>query len=250
MKRKLGPLPVWAWVLIAGGTIGIIWYLRTPSSAAVSPTSIYDSSLPATAGPAQAVDTATGGGGGGGAVSPVPGAVTTTDDIWLQLMELQGDVAALSGGQGLTDPPPATTSWASQFAEVAAAITTVRDLENQLSGSKTAKERQADKKAAEKAKDKAAETAQGAKKKRTPAQMRADNPAMVDRVKKRILAEKKKPAAGSGGAGQAAQSDRKPLTNTTQQKAPARKRETSHQPKKATLKGGGNGQKKRTRTPR
>jgi len=36
LKKKIGPLPMWAWVLIVGGGIGVLWYMSSKSSSSSS----------------------------------------------------------------------------------------------------------------------------------------------------------------------------------------------------------------------
>jgi hypothetical protein len=42
MKKKIGPLPIWAWVVIVGGTIGIFLYYRSATSSSTSTASTSD----------------------------------------------------------------------------------------------------------------------------------------------------------------------------------------------------------------
>lgn len=53
LKKKLGPLPVWAWILIAGTAIGLIWYEHSKNSSTSSSTTTPPTS-------ANSVDPATG----------------------------------------------------------------------------------------------------------------------------------------------------------------------------------------------
>jgi hypothetical protein len=124
VKRKIGPLPLWAWVLIAGGTVGIVWYLRAKPTA---PDTAGDGSLPATSG-------APGSGGvdstGSDLASPPPfTGSATTDDILAALSGISGQLATLPGGQGLTDggsDSPVMT-WSGELSDVATGITNLHE---------------------------------------------------------------------------------------------------------------------------
>lgn len=237
MKRKIGPLPLWAWVLIAGGTIGIVWYLRSPQTAAPAEVAL-DSSLPATAGPQADL-----GGGGSGLLADLPR--YNADDVMDELLGLGAAIAAIpGGGQGIADPEPPTQTWAGQIEELRQAAESFNALQDLL--------RPKDEKPKETGTGKKKKPRQGEVEvvgKRSPAQMRKDNPEMVERVKARILKEKKR-HPGSGGAannGNAKASTSIRRTTVEQTVAPARKREAPHQPAKVTIKsGGGNNQKGRT----
>lgn len=242
MKRKVGPLPLWAWVLIAGGTIGIVWYLRSPGASAAPADVVLDSSLPATSGPQADL-----GGGGSGTIADIPR--YNADDVMDELLGIGASIAALpGGGQGITDPDPPTQTWAGQIDSVRETFESLNALAALFTPKTTAAKTTSGGKAAKKKKPPQGELEVVGK--RTPAQMRADNPAMVERVKKRMLAEKKK-HPGSGGAannGKAKASTAIRRTTVAQTVAPARKREAPHQPAKVTVKsGGGNNQKSRTK---
>lgn len=118
MKRKIGPLPLWAWVLIAGGTVGIVWYLRSGSSSSSSGAPV-DGSLPATgAAPGDAL----GSGGGGSDLAPAAPftGTATTDDIYGALLGPSGQISAQGLTDGGADSPLQT--WGGEVNDVAEGI--------------------------------------------------------------------------------------------------------------------------------
>lgn len=49
LKKKIGPLPLWAWVLIVGTTVGLLWYEHSKNASSSSSTTSSSSSVdPAT----------------------------------------------------------------------------------------------------------------------------------------------------------------------------------------------------------
>lgn len=117
MKKKLGPLPVWAWAAIGAGVL-VFMYWRSRQSSSSSSTDQVDPSNPLgltygqeTADIAQGIDPNTGqtyaaeqsvGAAGGGGVS----SGTSSDDLSTidsDLGIISSQLATLQGGTGLTD---------------------------------------------------------------------------------------------------------------------------------------------------
>jgi len=106
LKKKLGPLPVWAWAGLGAGTIGVIYYIRSKSTSS-STTSATDQQLAAEqaalanqAGYPPTVDT-TGPSGGGGPATPVDTTglatgYTSTDQLAQGLAAISDQLNTLS----------------------------------------------------------------------------------------------------------------------------------------------------------
>lgn len=151
LKKKAGPLPVWAWLAIAGATIGIFLLYRsraasssgTPSSDTVDPTNplgltygqeasdqaagidpltgaTYASEQPA----ATAPDTSGDSGGSGGVDSGTD--PSTGDPYGAEIL------TALQNGAGLTDNPTAGQTFAGELGDFADSVSEITALENAL----------------------------------------------------------------------------------------------------------------------
>ena len=90
--RKLGPLPVWAWALIAGAGVGVIWFLRRGSSAAAAPTTAAD--------PTQESGTDNSGAGMGD---------SQFNALWGALQTIQGELSKEDEGAPVTGPTTPVT---------------------------------------------------------------------------------------------------------------------------------------------
>lgn len=119
MKKKLGPLPLWSWILIAGGTVAVIWYLRSSGSSTTSTDAGLDSTLPLTS--AAPTDTS-GGGGGVTSADSTPVSAITNDDLYNALMGIDSDVQTLAGGQGAAVEQNPTQTFSGEVADVTAGI--------------------------------------------------------------------------------------------------------------------------------
>ena len=126
LEKKLGPLPVWGWALLGGGTLGVVYYIRSRSSS--SSTTAASTVDPNTIDPAtgipwsqeaatNAADAAAAGAGAGGITPTPPPAIdtsgfatgiTSTDQLATQLAAIQQEISAQSTG-ALTNPSPTTT---------------------------------------------------------------------------------------------------------------------------------------------
>lgn len=79
LKRKIGPLPIWAWAGVAGGAVGIWWVRKKKAAAAAAGTSSTGQAATVGAAGQPFASTGDGGGGfgggsGGGGTSPGGGA--------------------------------------------------------------------------------------------------------------------------------------------------------------------------------
>lgn len=112
LTKKIGPLPVWAWALIIGGTIGAVVLLRRGSG-----TSAQGAPTDPNADTAQ-IDPTTGlpysgmGSGGGVATSSAPSLATEIGDVTgaFQALQAAGFLQpATAGGTGLVQLAPGAT---------------------------------------------------------------------------------------------------------------------------------------------
>jgi hypothetical protein len=132
VKRKLGPLPLWAWILIAGGAIGIVWYLRKPQALAGDTTALpATQQIPDSGAPAPG--DSGGGGAGDGTVppttpTPVQSLTDELGDVTNLLGGVTGFVDALPGGQGVTDQPAPVQTFAGEIADFAAGVKGINEL--------------------------------------------------------------------------------------------------------------------------
>lgn len=83
LNGKLGPLPVWAWALMAGGGVGLVFFLRSRGAPPPAAQATPDDSNPTT-------------------IVPYPGAGGLTEAQWQQLMNA---INALHGPASTTPPP-------------------------------------------------------------------------------------------------------------------------------------------------
>ena len=139
LQKKVGPLPIWGWIVVVGGSILVLYYMRNKSSSSTSAsaqTNTVDPSNPLglTYGQEQAdiaagIDPNTGqtyaseqaatanlpdtsGSGGGGDTSgtaPSSGSTTDLTGLETQLSQLDSDInantaAQTNAGSGATDP--------------------------------------------------------------------------------------------------------------------------------------------------
>jgi hypothetical protein len=130
VSKKLGPLPTWAWIVLMGGTVGIVLFLRKKSSTTTSESELID---PATGVPwateyateqtaaTQAANESAGAGGGSTAGSSAGESaetaalkeITTMDResneaVMAGLTAIPGEVQAIQA-QGVTERTPAQT---------------------------------------------------------------------------------------------------------------------------------------------
>lgn len=84
---RLGPLPVWAWALLAGGGIGLIWFLRSRGSSSSS----------------TSTDTADQTGSG---VAPIMVTPSNEGLSQAQFAQIMSAINALQGPPSTTTPPP------------------------------------------------------------------------------------------------------------------------------------------------
>ena len=124
LKKKLGPLPVWGWALLGAGGLGLVYYLRSKSSASTAATtSTVDPNTidPSTGIPwsqeAQANAANIGAGSAGSAANtPAPTTdltgiatgLTSTDQLATELAVIQAELSTQSNG-ALVNASPATT---------------------------------------------------------------------------------------------------------------------------------------------
>lgn len=152
MKKKIGPLPLWAWIAVVGGAVGIFLLYKSNSSGSSSSTAnantvdpssptgltygqeAQDSALgtdPATGetyAQEQAASSADDSSGGGTAGSTDTG--TTTDDS-AELGQIDSDIQVLNSnllaGQGLQDADPnAGQTFGGEISDVVGGITALK----------------------------------------------------------------------------------------------------------------------------
>lgn len=149
LKKKIGPLPLWSWILLVGGTIGIFLYYRSSQSSAssTSSTNTVDPSNPLgltygqeTADQAAGIDPLTGqtyaseqasqaddgtdGGGSSGTDSGVD--PTTGEDYGEEIL------SALTNGTGLSDTTAPGQTLAGEIGDITAGIGAITSLENAI----------------------------------------------------------------------------------------------------------------------
>ena len=95
LQKKAGPLPVWAWALLAGGSIGAIILIKKSKAAGTG----EPESLSGQAG--QAIPMEGSGGGGGAGASEIAGAKAENELLREALRESGGHGGAL--GQGISE---------------------------------------------------------------------------------------------------------------------------------------------------
>lgn len=232
MKKKLGPLPMWAWIVIAGGTIGILWYLRSRSSSPPADSSATDATLPDTAGAPPDAS-----GGSSGNIS-----TATPDDIYNALLGIQSQLAALPGeGPAVPDTPVQT--FAGEIGDVSAGVAALQDLMGLLGGGTPGTA----------ASGSSTHVARSGPHKGEPYKRSIVNGRVVHTYangEKVTLPKKRTTGAGSGGAGRAGRAKPKPVRRTVTHKTtePAVR---SHAPAaKKRIHTGGNAQKHRTAKPK
>lgn len=116
LKKKAGPLPVWGWIVLGGGTLGVFYFLHrsSTSSSTTAATNATDAELAAeqaavdgTAG--APVDTGDSGGGASGALAPAAATGTvTTDQLDADLQTIQGELSTFSQTPAVDAAPPPT----------------------------------------------------------------------------------------------------------------------------------------------
>lgn len=124
LKKKLGPLPVWAWAGLGVGTLGIAYYLheRNASSSATTSTSTVDPNTidPSTGIPwsqeyealqnSDGADTGGGTGSSGGIdTTGLATGTTTTDQLAQDLQAIQDEISSESAAAGVGTGAGATT---------------------------------------------------------------------------------------------------------------------------------------------
>lgn len=159
MARKVGPLPLWAWLAIAGGVIGLYLLHRSSSSSSTANANQVDPSSPTGATYAQeaqdaalGVDPVTGetyaqeqaqaasnayqaagAGGGGSNAGDLGSAGVDTSGLSAQLAQVDADIQALpanlAASQPLTDGSPTPgQDLASEISDIEAGISAVQSL--------------------------------------------------------------------------------------------------------------------------
>lgn len=121
LKKKLGPLPVWGWIIGGAGVLGVFYYLHKSSSSTTASTTPTATSL----GDGGVVDPGAGGGGDSGA-APVDttGLATgtvTTDQLDSDIQAISAQLAAQSNG--ITDSYP---SFGQEIGDVTSAVTALK----------------------------------------------------------------------------------------------------------------------------
>jgi hypothetical protein len=135
LKKKLGPLPVWAWAGVGIGAIGIVYYLHEQSSSSsttASTTAANDQAAQLAAEQAASGGTGDYGGGGDGGVAspttpPAPADTSTVSDIDTQLQGINSELAGLSA-QGVTDQTAGQSSvpFSQEISDVTGAISSLK----------------------------------------------------------------------------------------------------------------------------
>lgn len=155
MKKKVGPLPMWAWIVIVGGTIGAYMLYRSNKSssttaAGANPNTVDPSSPVGATYAEEAKDQALGidpltnqtyaqeqaasaagdagtSGGGGSSGSGSTGATESTDATSAELGIIESELAALQGG-GVTDGATPSGSFAGEVGDVASGVSSLAAL--------------------------------------------------------------------------------------------------------------------------
>ncbi|HET9721123.1 MAG TPA: hypothetical protein VFP55_13665 [Solirubrobacteraceae bacterium] len=156
MKKKLGPLPTWAWIVIVGGTIAIyIVRKRSSASSTSANANSVDPSSPMGLTYAQeqqdqaaGIDPATGQtyaaeqlaatsgtagtGGGGGALSSSGAPDPTLAAIEGDLSGINTNLALINGGQGVSDSITPAQTFTGELTDLASGVTALRALQATL----------------------------------------------------------------------------------------------------------------------
>jgi hypothetical protein len=150
VKKKIGPLPMWAWIVIIGGTIGIVLYERSKSSS--TGTTDPNQVDPATgltysqegAEEQAGIDPLSGqtfaseaaGSSGGGSGTDGSGDTLSTDptlaDIDSQLVGIGAQLSTMQGGTGLTDTPTPIATFQGEVQDVASGLTALQQLQKAI----------------------------------------------------------------------------------------------------------------------
>jgi hypothetical protein len=126
MKHKLGPLPIWGWMLIASGIVGAYYlYTRNKNAAtAAGGTTV----LPDTGAATPVTPTDSGSGGSSGSSSP-PANQTDVANLDAALAGLSAQISALNGGQGLPAATPTPTqTFAGEVTDVLSGVQALQAL--------------------------------------------------------------------------------------------------------------------------
>lgn len=139
LKKKVGPLPIWGWIVLGGGGLGLLYYLHEKDSSSTTSSADTDAALAAEQQSANTpypyYDS-----GSGGAASPTtvpPSDTTTVSDLEGQLNDIQGELDTLSQG-GLQDQEQnAYPSLTQEGQDLLAAKSTLQSLGLVANGSQT-----------------------------------------------------------------------------------------------------------------
>lgn len=128
LKKKAGPLPVWGWIVVGTGVLGVLYYLHARSSSSSSATPANDASL---AGEEAALNGTSGdsdGGIGGSGVLTAPAATgtVTTDQLDSDLQTIQAEISAFS--QTPATDPSAQPTIAQEASDLLAAQSALQSL--------------------------------------------------------------------------------------------------------------------------